>query len=149
MKSFEVSCRLFDFRNVVLDALSDNGFAWLSDFGAIDLLHDVYGLEVTGIHQEENAVAIAELLQKMFPAWRYQRTYYEDHNVRELGWKVVISRDLEDFSDDWMRTPAEEVEERAADSATLLAIRVAVLLSSGHGYGSSFASHPRSTRVFQ
>jgi hypothetical protein len=103
MKPFEFHADLFDFRNAVLDALSDNGFAWLSDFGSIDLLHDLYGLEVTAIREEAAAAAIERILRKMFPAWRYRRTFYEDHNLRELGWKVIISRDPENFDDNWQR----------------------------------------------
>jgi hypothetical protein len=101
MRPFEFHAELFDLRNAVLEALSDNGFAWLSDFGAIDLQHDVYGLEVTAIREEADAAAIERLLRKMFPGWRYRRTFYEDHNVGELGWKVMISRDPEDFNDRW------------------------------------------------
>lgn len=101
MKSFEFHAELFDFRNSVLEALSNNGFAWLSDFGSIDLLHDVYGLEVTAIREEESAKEIEALLRTMFPGWRYRRTFYEDHNLRELGWKVIISRDPENFKDNW------------------------------------------------
>ena len=101
MKPFEFHAELFDFRNSVLEALSNSGFAWLSDFGSIDLLHDVYGLEVTAIRQEEDAVAIEALLRQMFPDWRYRRTFYEDHNLGEIGWKVVISRHRGDFNDNW------------------------------------------------
>jgi hypothetical protein len=103
MKPFEFHAELFDFRNAVLEALSDNGFAWLSHFGSIDLQHDVYGLEVTGIREEADAAAIERLLRKMFPQWHYRRTFYEEHNLRELGWKVMISRDPEDFDDNWQR----------------------------------------------
>jgi hypothetical protein len=102
MKPFEFH-ELFDFRNAVLEALSDNGFAWLPHFGSIDLQHDVYGLEVTGIREEADAAAIERLLRKMFPQWHYHRTFYEDHNLGELGWKVMISRDPEDFDDNWHR----------------------------------------------
>jgi hypothetical protein len=101
MKPFEFHAELFDLRNTMLEALSDNGFAWLSDFGSIDLQHDVYGLEVTAIRKEADAAAIERLLQKMFPEWHYRRTYYEDHNLGELGWKVMISRDSEDYDDNW------------------------------------------------
>jgi hypothetical protein len=104
MKPFEFHPELFDFRNAVLEALSDHGFAWLSDFGSIDLQHDVFGLEVTAIHDEAAAAAIESLLREMFPEWRDRHTYYEDQNRRELGWKVKISRDPEDSHDDWQRT---------------------------------------------
>ena len=101
MKPFEFHAELFDFRNAVLEALSDNGFACLFDFGSIDLQHDVYGLEVTAIREEASAASIEKLLRKMFPDWRYRRTFYEDHNVGELGWKVMISREPEDYNDEW------------------------------------------------
>jgi hypothetical protein len=103
MKPFEFHAELFEFRSSVLETLSDNGFAWLSEFGAIDPLHDVYGLEVTAIREESDAVAITGILRKMFPDWRYHRTYYKDHSSREAGWKVVISRDPEEVNDDWQR----------------------------------------------
>lgn len=103
MTPFEFHPELFEVRNAVLEALADNGFAWLSDFGSVDLQHDVYGLEVTGIRQEADARTIESLLRRMFPGWRYRRTYYEDHNLGELGWKVVISREPERFDDRWKR----------------------------------------------
>src|SRR5262245_2608500 len=103
MEPFEFHAELFDFRNAVLEALADNGFAWLSDFGSIDLLHDVYGLEVCAIREGAAAKSMEALLRRMFPEWRYRRTFYEDHNRGELGWKVVISRDPENFKDEWRR----------------------------------------------
>jgi len=104
MKPFEFHAELFDFRNAVLVALADNDFAWLSDFGSIDLQHDVYGLEVTSLREETAAAAIERLLQTMFPDWHYRRTFYEDQNLGELGWKVMISRDPEQYDDDWDHT---------------------------------------------
>jgi hypothetical protein len=104
MKPFEFHAELFDFRNSVMESLSENGFAWLSDYGSIDLAHDVYGLEVTAIRQETDALVIERLLRRLFPGWRFRRTFYEDHNLGELGWKVLISRDPEDFDDRWQRS---------------------------------------------
>ena len=101
MKPFEFHAELFEFRSAVLEALSDNGFAWLSHFGSIDLLHDLFGLEVCAIREEADAREIERLLCGMFPQWCFRRTYYEDHNLRELGWKVIISRDPEDCGDGW------------------------------------------------
>jgi hypothetical protein len=60
-------------------------------------------LEVTGIRAEADAKTISGLLRTMFPAWHQQYTYYEDQNSRELGWKVVITRDREHYGDDWQR----------------------------------------------
>jgi hypothetical protein len=99
MKPFEFHAELFEFRNTLMETLSENGFTWLSDFGSIDLQHDVYGLEVTGIREESDAKEIEAILRKMFPGWRYYRTFYEDKNLGELGWKVMISREPEDFND--------------------------------------------------
>ncbi len=103
MKSFEFHGELFEFRSAVLEALSDNGFAWLSDFGSVDPQHDLYGLEVTTIREETTAAAIQRLLRRMFPEWHYGRTFYEDDNLGELGWKVIISREPETYNDDWKR----------------------------------------------
>ncbi len=72
MKPFEFHAELFGFRNAVMEALSDNGFAWLSDFGSVDLQHDVVGLEVTGIRAETDARAIEALLRRMFAGWPRQ-----------------------------------------------------------------------------
>ncbi len=102
MKPFEFHAELFEFRNAAMEALLENGFVWLSDFGSIDLMQDVYGLEVTGIREEADAKEIVKLLRKMFPAWHHCRTYYKDIG-REIGWKTMISRDPEDYDDDWQR----------------------------------------------
>ena len=78
MKPFEFHPELFELRNAALEALAENGFTWLSDFGSIDLQQDVYGLEVTGIREEADAKNIAALLHRMFAGWHYRRTYYKD-----------------------------------------------------------------------
>ena len=99
MDPFEFHADLFEVRTAVLEELAENGFVWLSDFGAVDLQHDVYGVEVTAIRQESDANAIERLLRDRFPSWRQWRTFYEDHNVGELGWKVMISHSRENFDD--------------------------------------------------
>jgi hypothetical protein len=95
---------LFEVRSKVLELLANNDFVWLSDFGAVDLMHDVYGLEVTTIQTEELAMGIEKLLSRKFPKWRHRRTFYEDKNIREIGWKVRISYFPEDYSDDGWKT---------------------------------------------
>jgi hypothetical protein len=103
MEPFAFHPELFELRNEVLEALGSHGFAWLSEFASIDLLHDVYGLEVCGIRAEDDARSIEALLRRLFPSWRYTRKYYKDASTREPGWKVMISRDPEDFEDKWHR----------------------------------------------
>lgn len=95
---------LFELRTSVLETLADHDIVWLSDFGAVDLQHDIYGLEVTAIRTEDLAIAIERLLSWKFPRWRHRRTFFEDQNVGELGWKVMISRYPEDFDDSAWRT---------------------------------------------
>jgi hypothetical protein len=104
MEPFAFHPEMFELRNDVLDLLTEHGFAWLSDFTSIDLLHDVYGIEVCGIREEADARTIETLLRKRFPSWRYSRRYYKDAGTREPGWKVIISRDPEDYTDKWERT---------------------------------------------
>jgi hypothetical protein len=99
MPQFDFHGELFEVRSTVIDALADHGYVWLSHYGAVDLQHDIYGMEVTAIHQENDARGIEEVLRHLLPEWRHVRTYYEDHNTREIGWKVMISRLQECFDD--------------------------------------------------
>lgn len=101
MAQFQFHGELFDLRAMVIESLSNNGFVWLSDFGSVDLAHDIYGLEVTSIGEEDQATRIQELLLELLPNWHFRRQYYEDQNLGEIGWKVIISRDPEHFNDDW------------------------------------------------
>lgn len=103
MTQFNFHGELFDLRAMVMEALSENGFIWLSDFGSVDLAHDIYGLEVTGIREEERADGIHDLLLEVLPNWHFHRQYYEDQNLGEIGWKIVISREPESFNDAWSR----------------------------------------------
>lgn len=101
MEPFAFHPELFELRNLVLETLADHGFAWLSHFGAIDLVHDCYGIEVCSIREESDARTILEILRKTFPSWRHERRYYKDGATLEPGWKVVLSRDAEDFRERW------------------------------------------------
>jgi hypothetical protein len=51
---------------LVASALDDAGFQWLSHYSSVDPLHDLYGIEVCGIHEQDDAVAIQELLVASF-----------------------------------------------------------------------------------
>lgn len=91
--SFQYRPELLEARVVALTALADAGYTWLSDFGAVDVVHDAFGLEVTGIDDESEAAKILFVLMQTFPEWRYSRLWYVDQNVGEIGWKAVITRD--------------------------------------------------------
>ena len=61
---------LFEHRTLAIDALAERGFMWLSHYSAVDPMHEEFGLEVCGIHAEQDAKAIQMLLEKLFPSWR-------------------------------------------------------------------------------
>jgi len=68
--SFRFSPELFEFRSDAIAKLQDHGYMWLSHYSAVDCLHDVYGLEVCGIREQNDALAIQKILMRMFPAWK-------------------------------------------------------------------------------
>lgn len=92
MKPFEFHAELFEIRSIVIATLTEHGPSSPTDYGGVDLQHDVYGVEVTGIHHEDDARIIEDFLRTLLQDWRHSHTFYEDHNVGELGWKVIISR---------------------------------------------------------
>ncbi len=95
MGSFNFHGELFEVRSTAIEALSANRLEWLADYGSVDLAHDIYGLEVTGIGEQGRACLIRGILTKLLPDWRFHRLYYEDQNRGEIGWKLIISRDPE------------------------------------------------------
>ena len=70
MDTFRFAPELFEYRNNVIAALAEAGFDWLSHYSSVDPLHDVYGIEVCGIHKREDAIQILRLLIGMFPSWK-------------------------------------------------------------------------------
>ena len=69
MDAFRFAPELFEVRNDVMERLTEEGFDWLSHYSSVDPIHDDYGIEVCGILQRDDAVAIQKLLMTMFPAW--------------------------------------------------------------------------------
>ena len=72
MGAFRFAPELFQYRNDVMAELHERGFDWLSHYSAIDPMHDVYGIEVCGIPDEDDAVSILEILIEMYPDWMPQ-----------------------------------------------------------------------------
>ena len=103
MKAFQFHAELLEHRGTALQILMDREYAWLVDFGSVDVMHDLYGLEICAIRERRDARHIARLMMAAFPAWKNVRTYYEDHNGGEFGWKVIISREAETWDDCWKR----------------------------------------------
>ena len=86
---FEFRPELFECRSRASELLADAGLEWSTDYGAIDLLHEEYGLEVCGIQQEAKVDAIVEIMQKGFPHWHYCGLCRKDCG-REPGWRFAI-----------------------------------------------------------
>ncbi len=90
MSEFEFHAELFNCRTDALEALSDHGIEWLSDYDSIDLDHRLYGLEITGMKDAEVAVEVERIMRQLFPAWGVVRRFYWECIV--TGWKVEISK---------------------------------------------------------
>jgi hypothetical protein len=100
MDAFRFSPELFETRIDVMQALNDAGFAWLSHYSSIDPIHDLYGIEVCGIIEQDDASQILEILCRMFPEWEFSDLRHKDYG-REPGWKAIIHRDEEREEESW------------------------------------------------
>ena len=100
MDAFRFCPELFELRIEVQAALGDAGFEWLSHYSSVDPLHDVYGIEVCGIHEEDCAIAIRSLLISMFPNWRVGCLCHKDYG-REPGFKASVFRDEPQEPEQW------------------------------------------------
>jgi hypothetical protein len=100
MDAFRFSPELFECRGEVMSILKERGFDWLSDYSAIDPLHDVYGLEVCGIADETDAIAIVEIMLDVYPSWKARQPWYSEGS-RDTGWVARIQRDDEPPDQNW------------------------------------------------
>src|ERR1700760_4190482 len=91
MAYFNFHPELFEQRTMAMERLSDRGYVWLSHYSSVDLLHDLFGLEVCGIPDEKGAREMLEILKGVFPDWKYRSLSYQDLG-REIGWKAMIYR---------------------------------------------------------
>jgi CheY-like chemotaxis protein len=88
---FEFHPELFECRSRASEILDDAGFAWFSDYGSIDLLHEEYGLEVCGIRDKAKVEPIAAAMRAGFPHWHYCGLWQWDCGC-EPGWHFAIHR---------------------------------------------------------
>jgi hypothetical protein len=100
MDAFRFCPELFELRGDVTAQLEREGYLWLRHYSSIDCLHDVYGVEVCGIHEKQDAIAIRKVLIVMFPKWISGPVWYKDHG-REIGWTAKIHRDPERPDENW------------------------------------------------
>lgn len=69
MSAFAFHPELFEHRSAVIADLAEQGFNWLSHYSSVDPMHEEYGIEVCGIHERADAVAIQARLEALFPSW--------------------------------------------------------------------------------
>lgn len=86
-QSFVFYPELFELRGRASEILADAGFAWFSHHSSIDLLHEEYGVEVCGIHEESSVEPIAREMQTAFPQWHYFGVCHKDYG-REPGFSI-------------------------------------------------------------
>lgn len=89
VSSFAFHPELFEHRSLAIETLAAHGFEWFAHFSSVDLVHDQFGLEVCGIHQEADADAIIAILERIFPEWKHTDICYHEFE-RDRGWKAII-----------------------------------------------------------
>jgi hypothetical protein len=82
---------LFEHRTLALEALAAHDLHWFEHFSSVDLLHDLFGLEVCGIIDQRDAELALCVLQETFPEWSHSDVYYRRYG-RERGWKALIHK---------------------------------------------------------
>jgi hypothetical protein len=107
--SFRFAPELFEYKSKALEILADNNLVWMIDFSGIDVIHDIYGLEVEGVRDEETANKILRELNHYFYGetksqpriGEYARIYQE-----YSGWVVEIASYPHPKIESWM-TPED------------------------------------------
>lgn len=96
MSDFAFHPELFERREQAIEVLARRGFHWLEHFSSVDLLQDLFGLEVCGITEKRDAERILVILEELFPEWMRSGLCYHPYE-RDHGWKAIIcQRDEED-----------------------------------------------------
>jgi hypothetical protein len=93
VSNFDFHPELFERRTLALETLAENGYVWLEGFTSVDLLHDLFGLEVCGIAKRNDAEIILSILEGLFPEWPYSDLHYHDYE-RDRGWKAMVFKNV-------------------------------------------------------
>ena len=91
VRGFEFHPELLEIRQRVIGRLDRAGIAWIADYGAVDVCHEDYGLEVCAIRERAVAERIYGELLDLLPAWPCHWMCEKDWG-RDPGWRIVISR---------------------------------------------------------
>lgn len=79
---------LYEDRSRATELLEEAGYTWFVDYTSIDPVHEDYGLEISGI-KEEDVKAIMDALQGEFPHWHHHK-YSMHEGGREPGWTIIL-----------------------------------------------------------
>jgi murein DD-endopeptidase MepM/ murein hydrolase activator NlpD len=80
--------------------LASAGYEVMSDYSSIDVMHDVHGLEVCGIHSPDVALEITRLLLSRFPGWNAGWLHAPD-SASTQKWVASIQRDRDLVLEYW------------------------------------------------
>ena len=81
MSLFAFHPELFEHRTLAFERLAAHQFNWFEHFSSIDLLHDIFGLEVCGIAREADATqmfAITRMSVIVVGRWSFTSAKSED-----------------------------------------------------------------------
>jgi hypothetical protein len=82
---------LLELRAKVIEQLAEDGVLWLSHYSSVDMLHDVYGVEVCGIKDKDCAKAVYASLVRQLPEFMFRKTCYKDDG-RDPSFVVSLHR---------------------------------------------------------
>jgi hypothetical protein len=108
--SFRFAPELFEYKSKALEILADNDLVWMVDFSGIDVIHDIYGLEIEGIPNEDIAIDICSSLHGTLAVlelpeickWMHDRIYRE-----YSGWVYEITKYPHPKIESWL-SPEDE-----------------------------------------
>ncbi len=124
MSTFPFHPELFAERGRAMNALADLDLLWFSSYRSIDIEHELYGLEVCGIRDQETAETVAMALRRTFPEWRNGYMYERSYADGDPGWTVVICREgPEATGDNTKAAPPDEAECSEEDERALEELR--------------------------
>jgi hypothetical protein len=89
-EGLEFYAELFACRARASELLEEAGFTWFVDYSAIDLAHEVYGLEIGGIKSERAAGRMRVVLLEGFPHWHHARASLHGGGP-DPGWTLSVS----------------------------------------------------------
>ena len=91
---------LLSLSTALVSELSVAGYEQTVDYGAIDVMHDVHGLEVCGIHDPQTGLNIIRFLLRRFPGWNAGWLHPPDHTSTQK-WVARIQRDRDVAMECW------------------------------------------------